>query len=773
MIARPGRNPHKPLVLAAAALLTLGPAAVAAQTVRGTVIEAETGSPVVGAIVMLLDSRNVRVGATLSDEAGAFTLGAPAAGTYTVLIERIGIRSLRSPPMSLARGDVRDDRFAVATAAANLSAVVVSGSSSCDVRPEVGKETAELWDAVRKALTAAVISQEERLFEVETSHFERQLHPRTLTVERERRWNRSGVTEHPFVSVPAEELAERGWIYSESATGETVYNAPDAHTLLSDAFLDGHCFAIRAAPAEGESLAGLGFHPAGGNAGLPDIEGVLWLERESSELRYLEYSYVRPPIAVHSEHLGGRVEFQRLPTGQWIVSRWAIRMPQVRIHEAGRLRVDGRFTNQRTETLVAIQEDGGEVTAVRGRGGAWDRSETATLVGSVFDSTEGAPLAGASVFLSGTQYSATTSGRGAFRLEGLPAGKFVVSFAHPRLDLLGVVGNSATVVLRGAHEDSLALWIPSLPTVIVRLCPDSLRRDGLGVLRGVVRDDLTGKAQPHAGVRVTWSVPTKRAGKFGRDDSVVDAESDASGYYTICGVPTDRRVKVARLFDDGSTGRAVELRFAAEAGLLIHELRLAAAGGRVVDAEGNSGETTVGPVAADSASAGTSANTRASPELTGFEERRRKALGRFIARAEFENGPAVTATDVLRRIPGVRTTIVQDSDGSTRTLIQVDGAAGTVSLSVRPVTGTTGSGGTPERVEFAVVGAACSPTFYLDGTPLAALDQEAEGATIDDFLRASDIEAVEVYRNSEAPLRFRVGPGGCGVIVIWTRLAAG
>ena len=57
-----------------------------------------------------------------------------------------------------------------------------------------------------------------------------------------------------------------------------------------------------------------------------DIEGVLWVDRESAQLRYLEFRYT--PISWRGRELsGGKVEFHQLPSGAWIVRRWSIRMP--------------------------------------------------------------------------------------------------------------------------------------------------------------------------------------------------------------------------------------------------------------------------------------------------------------------------------------------------------------------------------------------------------------------------------------------------------------
>ncbi len=816
------------LFIPVVAAISLCPATVVAQTIRGTVIEEGTAVPVNAAIVMLLDSGSRRIRAAFTDDAGMFTLKAPVPGVYRVLIERIGMRSLLSPAVSLRTGDVREEEFAVAAAPATLNAVRVTGRPSCDVRPQEGRQSAVLWDAVRKALMATAISQEERLFAVELTRFERELDPRTLLVRSERRWHESGMTEDPFVSLPAEELARKGWAHAEADGDDIWYYAPDAHVLLSDAFLDGHCFTVREAPEDRPALIGLGFEPAG-KPERTDIEGVLWLDRASSELRSLEYSYVNPPVDVHAENLGGVVDFKRLASGHWIVWRWAIRMPHVQVETQRFARFDGRGDEERTsEQLASIAEHGGEVTGVRGRNAAWERVGAASLVGSVFDSTLGAPLAGATVFISGTQHSTITGSDGAFRLGGLPPGEYSVSFAHPRLAALGVVGSSVNVTLERSREDVVTLAVPSYAKVTMELCPDSLIGNARGVVRGVLRDARTGAPVAFSGIRVSWAEPTLRGGQHGRLEPFVEVESDANGYYTVCGIPIGRGVEVRV-----GPGRPVQLHFA-DVPVLTHELLLSAgptgddsaAGStamvpRITLSEGPlaSGSRDMGyahlvgrvrgsdaqPVAdaqvriaetgalalTDSTAAfaftqlpageytvairalgyrseeialvlrsgvrmrldatleivpgllaATQVSAGADPsDVTGFEERRKRSAGRFITRQDIDRTGAMSVTDILRRVPGVRTTVVNGPMGAARVLVQID----------RTPTGAV----------------QCHPTYYVDGNEFTDAHDR-----IDLALRAEEIDSIEVYRSTQAPARFPVR-GGCGVVVIWTRRRAG
>jgi hypothetical protein len=162
------------------------------------------------------------------------------------------------------------------------------------------------------------------------------------TEETESGWRSSG---RPFETPPAEELVTHGFVRTTEA-GEHYY-APDADVLLSDAFLDTHCFGVRVG---GPGLIGLAFEPLPDRS-VPDVEGVLWLDESEAELRFLEYGYTGLSFPARmARKFGGRLEFERLPTGAWIIRRWSIRGP---IRGLG-----GRYS------AAAVQEEGGEVTEI-------------------------------------------------------------------------------------------------------------------------------------------------------------------------------------------------------------------------------------------------------------------------------------------------------------------------------------------------------------------------------------------------------------------------
>jgi hypothetical protein len=79
---------------------------------------------------------------------------------------------------------------------------------------------------------------------------------------------------------------------------------------------------------------------------------------------------------------------------------------------------------------------------------------SASLSGSVFDSTSMQELGGARVAIIGTSVSTDADELGRFRLEGIPAGTHWVSFYHSRLQTLGVSPPSRQVSFREGESFS-------------------------------------------------------------------------------------------------------------------------------------------------------------------------------------------------------------------------------------------------------------------------------------------------------------------------------
>jgi len=331
------------------------------QRISGELVDEGSGAPIDGGMILLLDDAGDRVAGTLSDSRGRFVLRPPDLGEYTLRAERVGYRTVHSPPLMVETGQDIEIRLQTIIQPIELEGVVVRAGSRCAIRPEEGAAAYRVWEEARKALasTAWGLAEGKHLFR--TRHYRRDLDSRGRRVLREQEETRHIFDDRPFRSTPADELAEQGFL--RIVDRQITYHVPDAAVLLSEPFLDGHCFGVRRGGREHAGLVGLTFEPVRGHP-VPGIRGTLWLDLETAELRFVEYRYTHATPHRFINRVNGRVEFERLPSGAWIMRRWLLRLP--RLGPVNR--------------VVGLSEEGGEVIEVIediGGGSAYDATATA------------------------------------------------------------------------------------------------------------------------------------------------------------------------------------------------------------------------------------------------------------------------------------------------------------------------------------------------------------------------------------------------------------
>jgi len=329
-------------------------AAAHAQIVRGTVVDEGTGMSV-GQAVVRVEGRDgtVRLGA-FSDDSGHFAIRVPASGRYVLRVERIGFRPSEEVELTLGEGETVHRRIALRAVPVALSAVVTLGTGRCVRRDDAGA-VADVWSAARASLQAAALTQDQRMVGVTLEQFER-LHRSNGQVIREQRSTRTGISDNPFASAPAESLSAHGYRRAEAADTLTYY-APDARVLLSDLFARDHCFRLRAADAAHAGQVGLAFEPVRLGE-LLDVKGVLWLDQHTSELRTLEFQYASRRADTPDRRFGGQLDFERLQNGAVIVRKWLLRVP---VHATTGMPDPRASSPSPWRPIVGMGEFGGEV----------------------------------------------------------------------------------------------------------------------------------------------------------------------------------------------------------------------------------------------------------------------------------------------------------------------------------------------------------------------------------------------------------------------------
>ncbi|HUG40828.1 MAG TPA: TonB-dependent receptor [Longimicrobiales bacterium] len=808
------------LTVGALALLTVAPAT--AQAVRGEVVEEATGRPLWGAFVVLVDDAGVRHEGVLTDSTGGFAIRAAKPGRYRLVAELIGYAGGESPPFELTAGPAVEQRLEVPVQAVDLTGISVSTRARCRARPGTGPETAALWEEARKALQVAWWGEEQKALRMRIMQYARELSPNAHSVREASQRSRVGYySSSPYVSRPAEELERLGYIREvEGEAGKFDYFGPDAAVLLSETFLGSHCFSVVAGPEEEPDLVGLAFEPVRGRD-LPDVKGVLWVDRASAELRRLDFEYTSLPFrGVTTRHAGGRVEYERLANGVWIVKRWRVRMPLVAMKPQPAYR-----SGMAALEIVALNEAGAEVQTVTDQQGVvLAEAAGGTVYGVVWDSIRGEPLAEAVVKLGDLE---TTTGQdGAYRFTDMPSGSYTVSFAHPGLDALGVELESRWVSVDGGTATRLPLGLPGPAALAAALCGD----DGGALVYGTVTDESATWPVADALVRV-------EAAALASPRTVT---ADTAGVFRAC-IPAGGIVRLAA-FRPGAAlgmvatpgaaagGASLELRpgtvqrqdLAVKAGAArvtatwTNEIRgkvlsrdgrapivgatvtLAAAGGEpltsaITDEDGvfrvaHPGYGEAFSLRAEHlgyATAGGPVRFTQRDELalelllapqaiamepivvverrldyladTGYYLRKDRGLGRFIEAETLERYRPTLLTDIFRRTPGVK--VLGNGMGADIEMVGAKRAAGWGEDPLNP-RGGSGTGGLQ-----------CAPSVYVDGALIRPGGHP--GRTYESFngLVAPElIQAIEVYRRiSEVPPVYSGELAACGVVAIWTR----
>jgi hypothetical protein len=543
-------------------LLMLVPlCSTSAQTIRGELVEETLGAPIEGAFVVLVDRDGEQVVAMLTNAVGRFVLEAPAPGRYRLKAERIGYESYTSPDLDLEMGQVLDYQMTMPVRPVELAQISVEGERQCNIRKAEGERVAAVWEEARKALTTAVWTEKERNFRFTIQLWERLLDPRNLEILEQQGEIKSGMAAYPFRALSAEELDDIGYVRRSDDDNSTEYYAPDAETLLSDVFLDDHCFRVIEGRGDLDGMVGLEFEPVKRDGDKTDVSGVLWLNARDAHLRFVEYRYEYLPGRIRgAEKLGGRLDFRMLPGGAWVVDDWYIRMPVTEVTLEGNPNpVPGSLRRLREKRkLVAVKEEGGAVVGISDPiGQAVAQTGRGAVMGVAFDSTQNAPLPHATIALLGTNYRTTTDEQGAYSMEYLPPGDFFVTISHPRVGMLRLGSALRPVQVREDARVRVDITIPSARRLAPTLCPGQDLPGGIVI--GLVIDALSGDPMRDATVRLSTHLRGVFEGSevsepdAGVEETTLETTSDHNGGFLFCGVPPGIRLYAAASLE-GQTG---------------------------------------------------------------------------------------------------------------------------------------------------------------------------------------------------------------------------
>lgn len=178
------------------------------------------------------------------------------------------------------------------------------------------------------------------------------------------------------------------------------------------------------------------------------------------------------------------------------------------------------------------------------------------LRGVALDSVRGGYLRGATVGLLGPSRMTLTDSLGRFRMDSIPPGEYQVALFDPLLDTLSLGVVSARTRFAAGDTVEMVLAVPSQLAIVTAKCGPARSPEEDRALFGQVLDAAT--EQPVAGAQVSlnWVDLTisERTG-VRNEPRRRHAESDARGYYKICGLPAELTAEAFVQRGADSTGK--------------------------------------------------------------------------------------------------------------------------------------------------------------------------------------------------------------------------
>ncbi|MEP6494406.1 MAG: carboxypeptidase regulatory-like domain-containing protein [bacterium] len=809
-----GARAKLPVTCLSLALLS---AVAHAQTIRGVVVD-EGDKPVAGVVMQLLDSASHITGRSLSNERGEFRLATNRPGTYRVRTMRIGYLPAVSVPAALGTGNEVTQRLVLTGVRFVLDTMHVVGDNACGGFADSAAATFAVWEQVRTALAAVQLTGSGRNIAATTVGYERTLGPDGRRVLQQKSIVRSEYVTQPWLTISPDSLRRGGYVVTDR-DNSTIYYGPGLDALLSNSFIEDHCFRL-VTDRKDKSRLGVAFEPTPHRKKIAEVRGTLWLDRASSELRRMEYGYANIAPEQESE-AKGETEFARMTNGAWAISRWNIRMPLLE------QRIRSQAVGGSGLHLVEIRETGGELAlARRGTDTLWSRPPI-VLAGVVQDSVSGRSIAGAHVALAGTGLQGVSDDRGRFTVAGVLPGEYTLEVRTPSLDSASAVHQTPLMITDASKPAEIR--VPTASQIGAMLC-GAARTVEPGIVLGVV--GVRGDTLPRSiVVSAEWQDATvhNESGGVAVDRPLrrIETRTDTRGVFRICGVPVDTPV-LLRATTAGANGPPISVKIPANGRFARAELSLdrpvagvAAFTGvvlvdstrqPVIGAEVTLPEVTQSTVTDDkgvfsfsNVAPGThrvvvrrigfgaldtpvdfAANQtvhrqiflsravvldsvvvnakNADPFMRDFEENRNIGLGHFLVRAELEKMEGQSVAAVLTMVQGVA---MMHGKGSRAAV-----SANRVRTQCAPPTDTCLRREAiiylPPPTDPDHFGQACYAQVYLDrilmnpGAPTTPFDLST--------VAVSQIEAIEYYASpAQTPLKYSKFGSACGVVVIWTK----
>jgi len=350
---------------AAMTLLALTPLALGAQEIIGTLRLAD-GRSAAGGVIVVAQRRSggAEIVRVMTNSRGEFRLK-PGTDEIVLVALRIGQQPFVLDTLLPRLGQmVRLDRV-LPERPVEIASVRTAIRDRCGIGSASRLEAVARAEDAQIALASSIMGQGETPVSVLLRVTQEEWTPggeRVVDVQhREYRLD----SLRALRSIPPDSLHALG--FTTRVQGQpTTYRVPDAAFFADTRFATDHCLTLTVDSAR-PRLVGVSFKPSRFRR-VTQLSGTFWMDRESADLRRIEFRYEGLDPVTESAKPGGWIDFTRLPNGLIFASRWSFRMPRV------------------TETLV-MSRQGLRSFLVR------DIASVAVTTGEVLDlATLGTPL---------------------------------------------------------------------------------------------------------------------------------------------------------------------------------------------------------------------------------------------------------------------------------------------------------------------------------------------------------------------------------------------
>ena len=305
-------------------LAVAGASNVRAQDTRSELrikLASPDGSPVSGALIALVNTRDSVVAEGLASENGTRVLVAPR-GAYRVRVRRIGYLPFVSSELTIPRGD--ELVLNVESPRVTLQSIVVNSNSPCGRNDPNSQALSTVWDEIDKALRSSQLTMQDLLGIGRARKYRRDIDSTGMVVAGDS--SEFSITDRrPFGVEDPAKLAKEGYVTGDMNEGWTIFG-PDETVLLSEGFAATHCFRL-VRDRERLTQIGVSFQPVPRRK-VPDISGVIWVDEVTSELREINFHFVNA-AELSQFNAGGYTRFARMPSGAWIVAEWKLTAPKL------------------------------------------------------------------------------------------------------------------------------------------------------------------------------------------------------------------------------------------------------------------------------------------------------------------------------------------------------------------------------------------------------------------------------------------------------------